>query len=272
MVNFIKEFSVYRELLIVLAWKTIVVRYKQAYFGVAWAILKPISLVLIFVLVRSFVGIESGEIPYPILTFAALVPWIFFQESTSEGVTSIVGNANLIRKIYFPREVFPITVVSTKLVELLINLAILAGMMVWYGIGPTANIFWLPVVVLYTMLSALTIAFAGAAANVHFRDVGTLLPIVLSFLMYASPVIYPIQLVTDKLLVQNAAGELSELLYYLYILNPMAGIIDSFQNCVLRGLPPNIMTMYPGIVLITVTLPLSYAFFKRAERNFADVI
>ena len=112
----------YRELIAVLAWKNIVLRYKQAYLGVAWSVLKPIMLVAIFTIVRSFVGIDSGNIPYPILTFAALMPWILFQESASEGVTSVVGNANLIRKIYFPREVFPLTSVVTKTVEFGINL------------------------------------------------------------------------------------------------------------------------------------------------------
>ena len=131
MLAIVKNLYDYRELMTTLAWKNIALRYKQAYLGIAWAVLKPVTLMLIFTLVRSFVGIDSGSTPYPILVFAALIPWTFFQESASEGVNSVVGNTVLIRKIYFPREVFPIIAVLTKLVELGINLCILAGLMLW---------------------------------------------------------------------------------------------------------------------------------------------
>jgi lipopolysaccharide transport system permease protein len=256
----------------VLAWKNVTLRYKQAYLGIAWAVVKPLTLMLIFTLVKSFVGIDSGSIPYPLLTFAALMPWVFFQEAASEGVNSVVGNANLIKKIYFPREIFPLTAVITKLVELGISFLILAGLMVWYHFVPGIYIFWVPFIILYTILAALSIAFVGAAINVYYRDVGTALPVLLSLLMYASPVIYPLQLVKDKLLVHHAAGEWSNLLYTLYTLNPMAGIIDAFQSVVLRNEPPDLTTMVPGMILIAILLPLSYAFFKRAESYFADVI
>ena len=272
MIKPITNLYAYRELMVVLAWKNITLRYKQAYLGIAWAILKPITLMLIFTLVKSFVGIESGNIPYPILIFAALMPWTFFQESASEGVNSVVGNTALIKKIYFPREIFPITSVITKLVELGINFVILAGLMVWYQMLPSIYILWVPLVILYTVLAALTISFVGAALNVYYRDVGAALPVMLSLLMYASPVIYPLQLVKDKLLVHQAAGEWSNLLYTLYTLNPLAGIIDAFQSVVLRSEPPDLASMVPGAILIAVLLPLSYAFFKRAESYFADVI
>src|SRR5438477_1889274 len=268
----IKNIIDYRELIAILAWKNIAVRYKQAYLGIGWAILKPIALMLVFTLVRSFVGIPSGNVPYPVLAFAALMPWIFFQESASEGVLGVVGNAALIRKIYFPREVFPITSMMTKLVELTINAFILAGLMVWFGMVPSAHLAWTPLIILYTMFVSLSIAFAGAAINVYYRDVGAALPVVLSLLMYASPVIYPLDLVKDKLLVQHAAGDWSDVLYTLYILNPLAGIIDSFQNVVLRGLPPNFSALIPGAILVAIGLPISYLFFKRAESHFADVI
>jgi lipopolysaccharide transport system permease protein len=262
----------YRELVFTLAWKNIAIRYKQAFLGIAWAVVKPVTLMLIFTLVKSFVGIDSGTVPYPVLVFAALMPWIFFQESASEGVNSVVSNTALIKKIYFPREIFPITAVGTKLIELGINFFILAGLMAWYGMVPTAYILWVPVIILYTVLAALTISFVGAAVNVYYRDVGQALPVLLSLMMYASPVIYPLELVKDKLLVQQAAGDWSQALYTLYTLNPLAGIIDAFQNVVLRGLPPDWSALLPGVVTVAVLLPLSYAFFKRAESYFADVI
>jgi lipopolysaccharide transport system permease protein len=272
MIQVAKNIYEYRELMATLAWKNIALRYKQAYLGIAWAIVKPVTLMLIFTLVKTFVGIESGDIPYPILVFAALMPWTFFQESTSDGVTSVVGNTALIKKIYFPREIFPITSVLTKLVELGINFVILAGLMVWYGMMPSIYILWVPLIIAYTILAALTIAFVGAAINVYYRDVGTALPVLLSLLMYASPVIYPLQLVKDKLLTQQAAGEWSNTLYTLYTLNPLAGIIDAFQSVVLRSEAPDLNAMIPGAIMVAILLPLSYLYFKRAESYFADVI
>jgi len=272
MLTIVKNLYDYRELMTTLAWKNIALRYKQAYLGIAWAVLKPVTLMLIFTLVKGFVGIDSGDIPYPILVFAALMPWTFFQESASDGVNSVVGNTALIKKIYFPREVFPVIAVITKLVELGINFCILAGLMLWYQMMPSIYILWVPLIIFYTILAALTIAFVGAAINVYYRDMGQALPVLLSLLMYGSPVIYPLQLVKDKLLVQQAAGEWSHTLYTLYTLNPLAGIIDAFQNVVLRSAPPDLNAMIPGAILIATLLPLSYLYFKRAESYFADVI
>lgn len=272
MTTLFKDLYQYRELLATLAWKNIALRYKQAYLGIAWAIIKPVSLMLIFTLVKSFVGIETGDIPYPILVFAALMPWTFFQESASDGVTSVVGNSHLIRKIYFPREIFPITSVLTKLVELGINFLILAGLMAWYQMMPGVYMLWVPVIIAYTVIAALTVAFVGSAINVYYRDVGAALPVLLSLLMYASPVIYPLQLVKEKLLVQQAAGDWSNALYTLYTLNPLAGIIDAFQSVVLRNQAPDVQAMLPGLITVAILLPLSYLYFKRAESYFADVI
>lgn len=267
-INLIK----YRELIAALAWKNIIVRYKQAYLGLLWAVLKPVMLMLIFTLVRSFVGIESDNIPYPVLTFAALLPWIFFQESASEGVNSVTSNAPLIKKIYFPREVFPLTAMLTKTVELTISFVILAGLMAYYKILPNIQALWVPAIIIYTMIVALTISFFGAAMNVYYRDVSQALPVALSLMMYGSPVMYPLSLVRKTLLEQQAAGIWSNDLYTLYTLNPLAGIIETFQTVLLKGLPPDWNVLYPGLILTFTLLPFSYIFFKRAENWFADVI
>ncbi|MCL7421345.1 MAG: ABC transporter permease [Methylobacter sp.] len=272
MITIARNLYQYRELITALAWKNIAIRYKQAYLGILWAVLKPVMLMLIFTLVRSFVGIETGDIPYPILTFAALLPWVFFQESASEGVNSVTSNAALIKKIYFPREVFPLTAMVTKLVELTISFFILAGMMMYYQMMPTIHALWTPVIVLYTMIVALTISFFGAAINVYYRDMSQALPVALSLLMYGSPVIYPLSLVQKKLIEEQAAGEWSERLYMLYTLNPLAGIIDSCQRVLLKGLPPDFDSLLPGLILTMLILPLSYLYFKRAENWFADII
>ena len=267
-----KNLYQYRELIAALAWKNIVVRYKQSYLGLLLAVLKPVMLMLIFTLVRSFIGIETDGTPYPILTFAALLPWIFFQESASEGVGSVTSNAALIKKIYFPREVFPITAMVTKLVELGISFLILAGLMTYYQMMPTVYALWVPLIILYTMVIALTVSFFGAAINVYYRDMSQLLPVALSLLMYGSPVIYPLSLVKTKLLDEQMAGDWSNHLYTLYTLNPLAGIIDSFQRVLLKGIAPDFNALAPSFVLIAILLPLSYLFFKRAENWFADII
>ena len=272
MSNAIRTVADYRELLLVLVWKDISVRYKQAYLGLAWAVIKPIMVMLIFTLLRSFVGIDSGNIAYPVLAFAALLPWTFFQDATTAGVNSIVGNAHLIRKIYFPREVFPLTAVLAKLVDFGLNFVILGVLMAFYHMLPTAQVIWLPFVIFYTVLVALSVTFIGAAWNVYYRDIGAAVPMLLTVLLYVSPIIYPLELVKRKLLVQRAAGEWSELLYGLYTTNPLAGIVDSFQRVLLKGLPPDFYAIGPGLLLTLALLPLSYAVFKRADAWFADVI
>jgi len=262
----------YRELIRILAWKGVVLRFKQAYLGLAWTVAKPVMLMLIFTLMRSFIGIDSGSVPYPVLAMCALVPWMFFQEAVSDGVNSVIANAHLVKKIYFPREVIPIAILSTKLVEFGINLGILFALMAIYRMMPSAQVFWLPALVLYLALAALTVSLAGAAINVYYRDVGQMLPVLLSLLMYASPVIYPLHLVQQKLLDQRAAGQWSELLYTIFTANPIAGIIDACQRVLLKGQPPDPQAMLPGMVVVALLLPLSYALFKRAESDFADVI
>lgn len=273
MIQFVRNILRYRELVLALALKNIIVRYKQAYFGLSLAVLKPLMLMLIFSMMRSFVGIETGSnIPYPILTFAALLPWILFQEATSESINSVVGNAALIKKIYFPREVFPLTAVVTKIIELGINLLILAAMMAWYRMVPTSQILWVPLILAYTILVSLCIGFTGAALNVYYRDVTSMLPVALQLMMYASPVIYPLSLVKQTLLVQHAAGTWSEFLYTLYTINPLAGIIDTFQRGLFYGQPPDFVSIWPGFAGTLIALPLSYWYFKHAESYFADVV
>ena len=272
MLHVAKDLYAYRELLFTLAWKNVIVRYKQAYMGLAWAVLKPLLLMLIFSVVKGFVGIETGDIPYPILAFAALMPWILFQESASEGVNSVVGNAALIRKIYFPREIFPITATLTKLIELLISFLILAGLMIYFQMAPTWQVLWVPVIIFYTLLVALVISLVGSAINVYYRDIGMALPVLLQIMMYLSPVIYPLSLVRQRLLEDQAAGTWSETFYVIYTLNPLAGIIDSFQRVMLKGLPPDFASLWPGLLLTALLLPISYKLFKTAEARFADVI
>lgn len=262
----------YRELLGIMAWKQIIVRYKQSYLGLVWAILKPMTLMLVFTLLNGFISINNSAVPYPVLAFTALLPWIFYQESISEGVNSVVSSAPLIRKIYLPREVFPLAGVVTKLVEFVINAVILACLMIYFGVMPASTIVWVPLLLLYTVMASLAVAFIGAAANVFYRDVGAMLPIVLQLMMYASPVIYPMSLVKQKLLEQHAAGSWSQLVYDVYRMNPLAGIVDGFQRTVLFDQAPDFDVIWPGLIVVLILLPISFAIFKRAEQYFADVV
>lgn len=262
----------HRDLIAALAWKNITVRYKQAYLGLAWVVIKPVALMLMFVLLRSIVGFEGGQVPYAVMTYAALLPWLLFQEAAGEGINSVVVNAHLIKKIYFPREVFPITAVLTKAVEFGINFMVLLAMMACFGLLPGSQALWVPVLVLYAMITSLTLALVGAALNVYYRDVAAAIPLLLNLLMYASPIIYPLTLVQEKLLDKHAAGEWSGLLYVAYTANPLAGLVDAFQRVMLKDLPPDPRAMVPGIVVVTLVLPISYLLFKRAEAWFADVI
>lgn len=272
MITALKNLYDYRELLQVLTWKNVALRYKQSYLGMTWMVLRPLMLVAIFMVVRSFVGIDSGDVPYALLTYCAMVPWVFFQEAASDGVGSVVGHANLVKKIWFPREIFPLASLLTTMVQLGIGLVILALMMVWYSWAPTWHALWLLPLLLYTVLTALSISLAGAAMNVYARDLSQGIPLLLGMAMYLTPVVYPLELVRRALLENQVAGGWSEALYGLYVLNPMTGIIDGFQRALLKGLPPDWSVIAPGALLVAVALPLSWLCFKRAEAYFADVI
>ena len=268
----LRQLHTHRELLQVLAWKEITLRYKQSHLGIAWLVLRPLMLVLIFMVVRSFVGIDSGNVPYALLTFCAMVPWMFFQEAASAGVGSVVNHASLVKKIYFPREVFPLASLLACCAHLVVGLLTLALMMLWYRWLPTWHILWVPFLLLYTMLAALTLSLAGAAVNVYARDVSQGIPLLLGMAMYLTPVMYPLELVRMALVEKQSAGSWSGTLYYLYTLNPMAGVIDSFQRVLLKGESPDWAVIGPSAAVVALLLPLSYAFFKRAEAYFADVI
>lgn len=262
----------FRNLLLTLVWKEIVVRYKQTYLGLAWTLLKPIMLTVVFTLMRSFIGIDSGDVPYAVLTFAALIPWVFFQEGVGLGTTSVVHNAALIRKIYFPREIFPITAVCTKIVEFFLDFSVLLGLMAYYGMTPSLTMLWIPALLVYMVFTVLSINLFSAAMNVYRRDIAHLIPVALSLVMYMSPIIYPLSLVKKSLLVNMSAGPTSPTLYFIYTMNPLVGVIDSFQKIMLHNANPDFSILWPGMITVFCLLPISYAFFKNAEAYFADVI
>lgn len=251
----------YRELFWFLVWRDILVRYKQTVIGVAWSVVRPLVTMIVFTVVFGLLAkLPSGGLPYPLLVFAAMLPWNFFVNALSEGAASLVGNANLLTKVYFPRIIIPVSSIMVSLIDFFISLAIMAGMMIWYGYLPDWRAVTLP---LFLLLACLPVAGAGlwfAALNVRYRDFRYLVPFVLQVGLYISPVGFTSSIVPEKWRL-------------LYALNPMVGVIDGFRWALLRG---TVELYWPGIVLSTA-LSLLFVmsglwYFRKTERILADVI
>lgn len=235
-------------------------RYRQTLLGVSWAVLQPLLMMTIFAIVFSrLAGIPSEGAPYPLFAFVALLPWTFFSTSLTSGTGSLVNHTQLITKVYFPREILPFTYVVAALFDLTIGLGVLALLMVWFEAPFTLAIFYLvPLVVLLAAWS-LAVALVLSAAQVRWRDVGVAMPVLVQVWMFVSPVIYPLGVVPDSW-------------RPLYLLNPMAGIINSFRDVLLRGQAPDPTPLLYAVVVTACALPLAYLAFKRTEATMADVI
>jgi lipopolysaccharide transport system permease protein len=250
----------YRGLLYALTLRELQVRYKQSVLGIAWAILQPLALMLMFTLIFStLLKVPSDGIPYPVFVYSALLPWTFFSGALSRAIPSLEENAALIRKIYFPRELFPISSVLAALVDFLIAAVFFLAMMFYFHIPFTLNMFFVIPILLIQIVFTLAIAFFASALNTYYRDVKHALPLLIMLWMYASPIIYSLSQVPERF-------------QTYYLLNPMAGIMDSYRTVLVKELPPS--PHYLGIaaggsILLFI---LSYLYFKRIEMTFADVV
>ena len=257
----LRELWTYRELLYFLTWRDIKVRYKQTVLGAAWAILQPFMTMVVFSLFFGRLAeIPSDGVPYPIWSFAALVPWTFFATGMSSSSNSLVGSANLIKKVYFPRLTIPIATVLSGLPDFLLSFIVLLGMMVAFGIAPTANVIFLPFFVLLALITSLGVGLWLSAMNVQFRDVRYTVPFLTQFWMFVTPIAYP------SSLIQN------ETLKTLYFLNPMAGVVEGFRWALLDtdGVP-GVMVVVSTIAAILLLIGGLY-YFRRMEKTFADVV
>lgn len=254
----------YRELFLFLAWRDITVRYKQTVVGILWALLRPLITMLVLVFVfRNLAGLSSGDVPYAVMVFAATLPWQLFTSALSDSSNSVVSNAALISKVYFPRLIVPGSAVVVGLVDFTISLTILAAIMVWFQFWPSWQIIFLPGFVVIAFLAALGPGLLVTALNVRYRDFRFVMPVVVQFGLFLSPVGF------DSALVMEKYGETG---FLLYSLNPMVGVIDGFRWAICGTgtiyLPGFLLSM--GIVLAFLWAGLAY--FRATERTFADVI
>ena len=250
----------YRELLYFLTWRDVKVRYKQTVLGAAWAIIQPFFTMVVFsVFFGKLAKMPSDNIPYPIFSYAALVPWTFFANGLSQSSTSLVASANLIKKVYFPRLVVPISSVISGAVDFVLAFVVLLGMMLYFGIVPTWNIVWLPLLLLLALVTSLGVGLWLTAMNVQFRDVRYAVPFLVQAWMFATPIAYPSSL-------------LDEPWRTLYGINPMAGVVEGFRWALLgTETAPGPIVLVSA--LVAVGLLISGAFyFRRMEKTFADVV
>lgn len=250
----------YRELLFFFVWRDIKVRYKQTILGAAWAIIQPFFTMVVFSLFFGRLAqVPSDGLPYPIFSYAALVPWTFFATALTQASNSLVANSNMVKKIYFPRLTLPVATVFAGIVDFLLAFIVLLGMMWYYGVTPTINIIWVPLFLLLAMVVSLGISLWLSAMNTQFRDVHYTIPFITQAWLFMTPIAYPSSL-------------LSEPWHTLYGLNPMAGVVEGFRWALLgSNTPPGPMTAVSAVVAVILFIGGAF-YFRRMEQSFADVL
>jgi lipopolysaccharide transport system permease protein len=249
-----------RELLYFLVWRDVKVRYKQTAIGAAWAVLSPLMTVLIFAVVFGRLAkIPSDGLPYVVFAFAGFLPWTYFAQAMGRGSGSLVGSAQLITKVYFPRLMIPLAAVTTPAVDFCLSLITLLGLMAWYRVPPSMSLLALPAYLLLAAAIALAVSLWLAPLNVKYRDVNHAIPFVVQAWMYASPIVYPLSLVPESWRV-------------VYSLNPMVGVIEGVRWCLVGADRLNLVAVLMSLAVTVPMLVGGLVFFRRMERAFADVI
>ncbi|MGH7797792.1 MAG: ABC transporter permease [Candidatus Binatia bacterium] len=250
----------YRELLYFFIWRDVKVRYKQTALGVSWAILQPfLTMVLFSLFFGRLAKVPSDGVPYPIFAYTALLPWTFFAHGVTLSANSVVANANLVKKVYFPRMAIPVASVLSGFADLVPAFIVLVGMMFYYGIYPSAQIVWLPVFVVLALIAALGVGIGLAAINVHFRDVRHTVPFLVQSWLFITPIAYPSSL-------------LPEHWKTIYALNPMVGVVEGFRWALLDTEPAPGPILWVSAAAALVLLLLSALYFRHLEKTFADVV
>jgi lipopolysaccharide transport system permease protein len=255
-----KELWRYRELVFFLTWRDIKVRYKQALLGVSWAILQPLLTMAIFTLIFGvLLKTPSQDIPYPLFSLTALLPWQLFATALQRSSVSLVGNANLLTKIYFPRLAIPLSSVFAALVDFGVSFIVLLGVMFYYRYWPGWNILWLVPMILLALLTALAVGLWLSALNVQYRDVQHMVPFIIQVWLYASPIVYPIEIIPEGIW------------RYLYSFNPMVGVIQGFRWALVGGTPPDVNALI-SVLVVLIILVSGLFYFRRMEKTFADIV
>ncbi len=257
-INF-RELWAYRELLTTFILRDIKIRYKQTALGFAWAIIQPLFMMVIFTIIfGGFAKIPSEGVPYPLFSMAALLPWTLFSEGLTRSTMSLVANANIMTKVYFPRLVMPLSGVLSPLVDFAISILILVVMMAYYGFVPTLNIVFLPLFILLALATSLSIGLWLSALNVKYRDFQYTVPFIIQLWLYASPVVYP-------------ASMIPESIRFLYGLNPMVGVIEGFRWALLGTAMPGGL-LFVSVSVVVVLLISGMFYFRRMEQYYADIV
>lgn len=256
----LREMWEYRELLYFLAWRDIIIRYKQTALGAAWAIVQPFLTMIVFsIFFGRLIGVSSDGIPYPIFSYAALVPWTFFANGLTQAANSLVASQNMIKKVYFPRLVIPTATVLSGVLDFFLALAVLLLMMFYYGVKPTANVLWLPVFFLLALITSLGVSLWLSALNVEYRDVRYVVPFLTQLWMFTTPIAY-------------SSSLLKEPWHTLYGFNPMAGVVEGFRWALLGSSNiPGPMTLVSALAAVFVLVSGAY-YFRRMEKDFADIV
>lgn len=256
-----RDLWAYRELFAILAWRDVAIRYKQTVIGILWAVLRPFLTMVVFTVVFGQIADlpTEGAAPYPVMVFAGMLPWYLFATILGDASNSLVGNTHLVGKVYFPRLIIPSSSAVVALVDFAVSLLVLAGIMIWFAFWPTPRILLLPVFVAIAVLASLGPAYLITALNVKYRDFRFIIPFILQFGLFLSPVGFSSSVVPDQWRL-------------LYSLNPMVGVIDGFRWCILG----ESAIYWPGFALSLLVLALLFwlgiRYFRRTERSFADLL
>jgi len=261
MLTHFKRLTQYWDLLATMTLRDIQVRYKQTFLGIVWAVAQPLAFMVILAALKTLIFSEASSegMPHPIFLYCAMVPWVFFQSGLNFSTTSISGNMNLVKKIYFPREIFPASAILACVVDFLIASAIFVGMMVWYHIPLRASLVWVPALFAVEMVFVLGVGMFTSATNVFYRDIKYLVPLSVQLLFFASPIFYSV-------------SQVPEAMRGWYMLNPMAVVIDGFRRAILHGVAPDAGQLAVSLGVAVACFLGAYKYFKHFESRFADLI
>ncbi len=260
LIESLNDLAAHRELLLAWTLREVKIRYKQSLLGIAWAVLQPLALMVIFSLIFTvFVKVPSDGIPYPIFSYTALLPWTFFATSVTFASSSVINNMSLVTKVYMPREILPLAAVGAAAVDFGVASLLFLALALFYGVHLSPGVLIIPLLVLVQVLLTVGIALASAAATVRFRDVRFVVPLALQLWMYATPIIYPLSVVPDRA-------------RWLYMLNPMAVVVEGYRDTILRGRLPDGLGLMVACVLSALLCVWGFVYFKDREAAFADIL